>query len=101
MSDLDTLIQAVLSGQDVTHIGREYRSRTRMIQVDPPIGQNDAGYTEWPRSKSQEAIHSVMMDRRAADPDKSVRVRAAIEAAAEKLAENGFPDWPKLGRGYK
>jgi len=98
MSDLDALLNAVLSGQDVTHIGQEYRSRTRMIMVDPPIAQREAGFTEWPRSKSQEAIHSVMMDRRSADPDKNTRVSAAIDAAVDKLG--AFPNWPTLPRGY-
>lgn len=100
MSDMDDLINAVLSGSDVTRIGQEYRSRTRMIQVDPSIGQNDGGWTEWPRSKSQEAIHSVMMDRRVPDPSKSARVREAIDKASDKLAERPFPNWPTLPRGY-
>lgn len=98
MSELDTLIQAVLAGQDVTHIGQEYRSRTRMIQVDPEYPGIDGNWTEWPRSKAQEAIHSVIMDRRVPDTGKSDRVRGSIDKAVYRLG--AFPDWPSLPRGY-
>lgn len=98
MSDLDALLNAVLSGQDGTHIGQEYRSRTRMIQVDPSIGQNDGGWTGWELSKKQEVMMALRPHK--PDPDRNSRTRAAIDKATDELAKRPFPNWPTLPRGY-
>lgn len=98
MSELDTLIQAVLAGEDVTNIGREYRSRTRMIQVDPGYAGRDGNWTRWELSKKREVTMSLRPHK--PDPDRNSRTRAAVDKATDELAKNGFPNWPTLPRGY-
>lgn len=98
MSELDALLQAVLAGEDVTHIGQEYRSRTRMIQVDFGYAGQDGNWTGWELSKKQEVMMALRPHK--PDPDKSARVRAALDKAVDKLCERPFPNWPTLPRGY-